>query len=309
MGLIRVSARIITLIFITALLQPVVSAQELSGRIAGTGSATASTTVSPDVSAVLQTATDVLQGKATRGPYFLTWKPISRFQEHVSVDGTIMLRGTDYDIDYTSSMIAFTSPVSASSTIRVDYGYPTGAAKNSSPMNVPLSLNLLKKDNSSLTVLGLYKQGDPNVKNAADTLAYGLSGTTKTSVGDVSSMLLFSPEAPGANSSSGNSFNDRSAMKIGSSTNTGNFQLTTSYTKVGQQFVAAKDYQLQQGLQSMNYDAIFNAGKSIKLSSSFKSNEYLSGDMQGIANSTSSYGMSIAPNLSLIHISEPTRPY
>jgi hypothetical protein len=159
-------------------------------------------------------------------------------------------------------------------------------------MTVPLTLDLVKKDNLGLRFMGLYKQSGPNAKAASDMSVYGLTGNIRDEGRELSSMFLFSP----ARSDGGNSaFSDRSAINLGGSAKSGKFQLNTSYLRVGEQFAGAKDFKLQPGQELADVTATFNPSANLSVSSSFKRVESLMDASMGEATATTAHTMTFTP--------------
>ncbi|MHB0997883.1 MAG: hypothetical protein ACYC27_01445 [Armatimonadota bacterium] len=273
-----------------------VNAQELAGRVAGLNPADTQVSTLVKNTDSLVSVTDTIKGRNSKGPYTLSWRPIANDSEQIVVDMHIMQKGDDYNIDYLSSMIAFKSPVGAASTIKVQYRYdPALAVQNKSSLNLPLSLDLLKKDNVGLQFIGLYKQADSS-KTSSDLAVIGLTGNTKAKSAEMNSMFLYNPGLPGNQVPDDSSFLDRSAMKFGGTAKTDNFQLTTSYLHVGELFGASKEYQLQQGTDVMDIAASFAASKSLNLASAFKQSESLTGANKGEKVSTTSHNIAFTPD-------------
>lgn len=288
-----------TLVWATTILSCTVGcavfAQILPGRISATGiSQPTQLSLATKPQGTFGTNSDVMFGTGTAGPYTFGYKPINQFSESISVDGKLQQRDFDYDMNYAAGSITFRRAIGTSSAIRAEYSYdPSKATANRAPMSIPLNVNLVKSQSSGLQFTGLYKQADPNVKAASDLMVYGLTGDKKLGSGQISSMFLFSPDV--SSQSGGGGFSDRSAIKLGGTTNGGNFQLTTSYLHVGEQFSGAKDYSLQQGVDTVNVGASYAASKALNLSSSFNKTEALAGATKGEVVSTSQEKMVLTP--------------
>ena len=273
-----------------------VGAQVLPGRISASGVGQTPLSLRTGSQGIFSTSADVIFGAGSVGPYYVSYKPINQFSESVSIEGRVEQRDVDYDIDYATGAVTFKKVIGTSSAIRIEYSYdPSKATASRSPVSIPLSLDLVKNQTAGLRFTGLYKQGDRNVKNTSDLAVYGLTGDKKLGQGSsLTSMFLFNPDT---SSQDGNdAFSDRSAMKFGGSTKSDNFQLSTSYLRVGEKFAGAKDYNLQQGVEAMDLSAAYAAGKSLNLSSSFNRTEVLAGDKKGEAVSTSQQKAVLTPN-------------
>lgn len=286
-------ARILVLIYILAVLTSGADAQQ---HIARADPALAQISFAVTDAGSFSITSDVLFGRNARGPYNLSWKRINRFSESVSVDDRLMQRDSDYQIDYSTGAITFTSPIGSKSVIRIDYSYDASkAVQNRTSFNMPITLDIVKKQNAGLQFTGLYKQSDPNAKSAPDLVVYGLTGASTAREGEFSSMFLFNPVRSGENGQAEGSFGERSAMKLGGTTKTDKFQLRTSYLHVGEQFAGAKDYKLQRGLDAMDLAAVFTPSKALSLSSSFKRTENLSGAKKGQATAASEQKVVLSP--------------
>ena len=276
---VKTFTRVSALVYILSVSASGVWAQESAQHASGTGSATSLATGALVSSTV---AYDIIFGANTRGPYALSWKPIDRYSERVLVDNRPMLRVLDYDIDYASGLIAFAERLSSQRVARVEYSYdPTKAVQNGKAVAFPLTLDLVKKENTDLRFLGLYKQADANVGSSSDVAVYGLAGAAGSKTGSLSSMLLYSPEMAGGNGLDGGSFGDRSALQLGGSAKSDALQLSTSYVHVGEQFVGAQDYKLQRGLDAFNIAAVLKLNSELSVSTAVKRSEVSLGDGQG----------------------------
>ena len=294
-------ARMLVLICVLGLLAVCAGSQELPGRVGGAGPGQLSFSANANPFGM---SSDVFVGNDARGPYNLNWRNINRFSDSVTVDNRLMQRDSDYQIDYAAGNITFASSVSSKAVIRVEYSYdPEKATRNRAPLNMPLTLDIMKKDNRGLQFTALYRQPDAAAQAAPDVLVYGLTGATKAKQGSLDSMLLFSPDRPGETQNS--DFGDRSAMKIGGTTKTDSLELTTSFLHVGEQFAGSKDYKLQQGLDAMNMAMVYTPNKSLLMSSSFNRIENSVGEKKGEALSTSEQKIVLtpdgAPKLTMTH--------
>ncbi|MDH7481582.1 MAG: hypothetical protein QHH26_06355 [Armatimonadota bacterium] len=276
---------------------PVAFGQELAGRTANISSS-ANHYAASSVSGLqsLTGVVDVFLGKNTKGPYYLSWRPIEEGTENVQLNGIRLQRGKDYTVDCSSGTIAFSEPVDEKSIIRVEYSRdPKKAVQNTAPTVLPMTYDLLKKENSSLQLLGLYKQGDPNKQKSADLTVFGFTGERKSKESTISSMFLYGSGGGSGGLNSDKSFLDQAALKLGGSTNTDNFQLRTSYMRVGEHFAGAKEYKLQQGSEAMDLLATYKPTDILTLSSSFTRSENLKEEKKGEVLSTSEHKIIVDP--------------
>jgi len=281
-----------------------VGAQELPGRASVTTAGSQPLLLTTGSEGTFSVITDVLFGSGGRGPYSLSRKPINRFTESVTVDNRLLQRDFDYQVDYTTGTITFTSAVGAKSVIHIEFSCdPSKSVPNRAPLSMPISLDLLKKRDTALQFTGLYKQADPSAKSGTDLAVYGLTGGSKAGQTQLSSMMLFSPDTSGGQSQG--TSGQRTAMKFGSSTKTDTLQLSTSYLRVGEKFAGAKDFNLQRGVEAMDMSAVYTPGKSLSMSSSYKRNEILTGEKKGEALATTEHKIVVtpdgAPKLTIAH--------
>lgn len=293
------SGRMPALILVLSLLAIGSGGQELPGRVAGTGQLSFNSGVNP-----FGTSSDVFVGNDAPGPYILNWKNINRFSESVSVGDRLMQRDSEYAIDYTAGTIRFASSVSSKAIIRVEYSYdPAKAVRNRAPLNMPLTLDIMKKQNRGLQFTALYRQPEAAANATPDVLVYGLTGSTKAKEGELNTMFLFSPDRDGETEKG--KFDQRSAIKLGSSTKTDKLQLNTSFLHVGEQFAGSNDYKLQQGMDAMNLAAVFTPSKNLLMSSSFNRTENSVGEKKGETLTTSEQKIVLtpdgAPKLTMVH--------
>ncbi len=285
----RALARILVYIYILAIISSGASAQELPGRVANTGITGASSMTTAQ--SMFDGTEDVLFGKNAKGPYTLSWKPIDRNSESVTINNHRVERNADYQIDYNSGVLAFTSPVPSGAVIRIGYQFdPKKATKNVSAINMPLSLDLLKRDSGSLKFNALYRQAGADPKQPTDMMLLGLSGDTTIKGGQLSSMFMFTPDTKNQEGVDA-SFIDRAAMQLGGTTDVGALNLTTSYSRVGEYFAGAKEYKLKPGLEVMDLGASYKPSDILNLTASTKRTEELAGAKEGEVTTTNTYAV------------------
>ena len=290
------AASIVALVCMLSVLAFAFEAQESAGRVAGADSAAAHAFEAVGAPVSPTSTYDLIFGMNTRGPYALFWKPINRFSERVLVDKRPMMRALDYDIDYASGLITFAEPIGSRSIVRVDYSYdPATAVQNRKALSIPLTLDLVRKENAGVQFLGLYKQADPGAQPGSDFAVYGLAGTASSKAGGFSSMLLYGPEMAGQDGRDNGSFGDRSALQFGGSAKDDVFQLSASYLHVGEEFIGAPDYKLQRGLDSLDLAAAFDLSGALSLSSSVKRSAVSFGEKKGEVDSATAHSLVFAP--------------
>lgn len=248
-----------------------------------------------DQSGALTATADVFTGRNTRGPFVLTWKPISEHSDKVYVNGRMMLRGQDYEVDHENSIIAFTNPVSAGSSIRVEYGYDSkNAAKNSTASGMPVSLNLVKNGSSGLELMALTKNSSNSSDSSLSLSLLGLKGDTKLGNTELNSMFLMSS---GEGDGSGN-FLDKSAVRVGGKTGSGNFSLNTSFLMVGRDYQGADKYKYNRGTEALDIGATYKPMSTLSLTSSMNRTDTDTGDSAGKTVSTSTNSLVFDPSAS-----------
>ncbi|GEM_PF-3380170 len=300
----RVLARSFVYIYILILLSPGAYAQEIPGRIANTGLTGVSSMQAPQN--MFDGTRDILFGKSANGPYTLSWKPVDRNSESITINNHRVERNVDYQIDYASGVLTFTKPVPNGAVIEVEYKYdPKKATRNVSAVSLPLTLDLLRKQNNSLQFTALYKQAGADPKQTSDLMILGLTGNTKLESGEIKSMFLFTPDAPGQDAADA-SFIDRAAVQLGGSTDIGGLSLTTSYSRIGEHFTGAKEYKeykLKPGAEIMDLGAVYSISESLKLNASTKRTEELAGAKEGEVTTTNTYAVAFndkdAPKLNV----------
>jgi hypothetical protein len=266
------------------------SAQELAGRISTTNGAVSTTALS--IAQDPSHTSDVFYGTDSKGPYTLSWKPIQKFSEDVTVDGKSVQRGIEYDMDYTSGNITFTQAVGSSQAISVQYRCDfSTATRNQNTLSTPLSLDVMGSGVSSLKFTGLYQQGSGGASGQSNLAVAGLSGSTKIAGIGFNTMFLTAPGSSG----NGGSAIDRSAMSFSGSTKSGGLELSSSFSRVGASFANAGNYNLTQGQQALNFIAKLQASKTLSLVSSYTHTDSLESATAGQSTTTTSEGMVFTP--------------
>lgn len=273
----RISFIILLIVFLSMSLQ----AQDLPGRITATKSPDAQSITTVSNYDNLLDATDVFYGNNTRGPFFLSWKPVARDSEQIIVSASLMQDGIDYDIDYASGMIAFKEPVPTGEKITVNYRYdPTIATSNKGALNIPLSLDLYSKDNAQLQLIGAVKQDGSSNSSAPSMAIFGLSGNKKSNNTEITSMILLDAAKDSGTGADDAAFSDKSAMSIGAKASIDKLSLSSTYQRAGADFASAKDYQLQQGKEILDFAAAYQANKYLSISSSYKKTSDIANTLQ-----------------------------
>ncbi|MBP6963857.1 MAG: hypothetical protein KBC96_05565 [Armatimonadetes bacterium] len=284
-------ALVLVHILILALFAVGACAQEIPGRVANTELVGTSSLAAP--MQMFDGTQDVLFGKNTKGPYTLSWKPIDRNSESVTINNHRVERTIDYQIDYSSGVLAFNSPIPTGSVIKVEYRFnPKTASKNVQGLSLPLSFDLVKRPDRKLQFSALYKQAGADPKQTSDLTVIGLTGDTKIHEGKLSSLLMFSAESGGGGKDAG--FLDRAAMQFGGNTDVGGVKLTTSYSRIGEYFAGAKEYKLKPGAEVLDFGAAFKPSDALALSASTRRIEELAGAREGEVTTTNAYSIAYA---------------
>ncbi len=242
---------------------------------------------------------DTFYGKNTKGPFMLTWKPIARDSDKVTVNTQPMQKGSDYDIDYIAGMIAFREPVNFGDAIFVSYKYdPTIASKMNNDLNIPLTLSIYNNEKTKLQLIGSYKQ-DKNINaNNTGSMVFGISGDKNSGNTKLSSMFLLN-----SFSNNDSSFLSKAALKFDTATDIDKLKFTSSYQRIGSDFASAKDYGLQQGKELMDFGASYEANKYLSLSSSYKKTTELAGankdNSESVAAHNIAFNKSGSPSLNV----------
>jgi hypothetical protein len=215
---------------------------------------------------------ELVFGNGTPGPFSLSWTAVRFGSETLSVNGTRLHFGLDYQIDYAAGTITFSQPLQPSQVAQVEYDYdPTQAKANHSPAKVPLSMRIWEGSSGSLQMMGaIQPSAAPGAAPAASLL--GFRGETALGGGQLSSLFLLSPETnPGSRSPAWQT----AALRFGASRTSGPLKFNASYGQAGSGFAQANDYQLQQGLRVLDFNATFDPSKRISLSSQVKRQDTL----------------------------------
>lgn len=243
---------------------------------------------------------DVLVGKNTKGPYPLSWKSIQPESETIIVDGVFARRGVDYTIDYESGMVSFTKPIRSGSMAQAQYRLIAGkSVRNTGGLRLPIEMDILQRDSSSLRLVGLYKEADPNKTNSGMSV-FGLAGNRNWgSATQLSSQFMVSS----TDDTSNVSLLDRAALNFGAARSTSRFQLKTNYKRTGESFAGAKDYGLTSGVSTMDMSAAYAAGPRLTLSGGYAKTEDIAGADKGASKTTAQQTITYAGSGSQVALS------
>ncbi|MCE5199883.1 MAG: hypothetical protein ABFD54_04045 [Armatimonadota bacterium] len=250
----------------------------------------------------LGVVTDVIVGHNNKGPYTLSWTNIDDDTVEVVLSGRTLRRGNDYTIDSANGLMSFNAILLNDAIVRVSYKITQGKSQpTSKSVSVPVSISLLQGQNSSLNVTGLYKQDDPNNPEAAKTVV-GLGGNKSWSGGKLDTMFLMSQRMNDTSGADQGTAWDRSAVKLGNSTNIGQLKLTGSYLHAGNQFTGSKEYSTGVGKNAMDLGAVYGSANSFQASFKFQDNaDTVNGNYAKVNEQSMTYKPGDSTRLSVAH--------
>lgn len=265
-----------------------------SARVAP-GAATLSASPSSDLDRGF--ARDVISGNGASGPYTLSWSGIVPGRETVIIDGRPGLRGVDYNIDCPKGIIAFASPLKATSLARVEYALdPKTSARNSDSFALPLSLDLYASGSTSLQMTALYRQNTAN-PSATDSIL-GFQG--KTQLGDKTSFTSSIYLGQGGSSDASTSLWQRAAANFAGATQLGDLAITGSFISAGRGFSSAKDYGFKTGEGQQNLALSWKPeGSRLSLGSSYNRLDSAGGS-KSITTLNHSLGYNLTPGTAFL---------
>ncbi|MDO8586940.1 MAG: hypothetical protein Q7T82_07850 [Armatimonadota bacterium] len=259
---------------------------------------------STPVQAPSELTNNVILGKNTKGPYFLSWKLIEPESETVTIDGLLARRGVDYNINYESGTMSFDKRLRVESIVQVQYRCQVGkSVPNTVGLSLPIEMSLLQRDSSSLRFTGLYKEAD-NRKPNSGVSVFGLMGSRNWGAGThLSSQFLTSSgqDTPGTNG-----IWDRSAFKLGASRTGGRLQVKTGYERSGESFAGSKEYGLTGGNAIIDLSAVYSASNRLSFASAYNKVEDIAGADKGAAKTTSEQKISYAASSSSLGLTHKT---
>lgn len=223
--------------------------------------------------------TDILTGNNTPGPYFLSWNNIEDGSDSVVLDGSILRKIQDYNIDCKTGIITFTKPLKAGSLVRISYRRKSGVSQaNSAKASIPLKLDLAQSDRGGLSIIGLYKQQSNGRSAQAPGFGiFGIAGSRKWSPSAESSTLFLT-----GTGSEGGDFWERSAFRIGTTAAAGKkLKLAASYLRSGEDFTGASDYNLQKGMEIADLSIGIAASSNLSAESSIRRTQDIGGAGKG----------------------------
>lgn len=236
--------------------------------------------------------TDVLVGHNNRGPYYLSWTNFNTDVISVVVNGRILQRGADYNVDPAKGVISFNSVVANDAIVRVTYQTdPTKSKRAVSGTSIPVNLSLRNSASGSLSLTGMYIQNDPKNPDAGRSII-GIGGDRKFTAGKLTSQFLISQSND--DSVKGGTW-DRSAMKLGGDTALGMFKFSGSYLHAGESFAGAKEYGTGAGKDVMSFTTSVAPSKMMAADATYTSSEDTTGATKGSRTVTNTQNMSFTP--------------
>lgn len=252
--------------------------------------------------APLDMVTDVIVGRNNKGPYTLSWTNIDQAGVSVVVNGRTLKNRHDFNIDTSKGVISFNSIVLKDAIVRVSYRIVPGKSqKTAGQAAIPVTLNLLDSQNSSVKVTGLYAQDDPRSPDAAKTII-GLGADRKWKRGNVESLFLFSQKNDDNDESS---TWDRAAFKFGTNADIAGINITGNFLHSGSNFLGTKEYGLAAGKEAVNLTASYTASARLRFAAQYVDTEDTAGNTSGnkatIQEQSMVYNATDATKLSLTH--------
>jgi hypothetical protein len=246
-----------------------------------------------DAPAALVSTQELIFGNGTAGPFSLSWSAVRFGSERLSVNGTALHFGLDYQIDYAAGSITLTQPLRPNQIAQVDYAYDSSQAKlNHSPAQAPLSMRVWESGSGSLQMIGaIQPSAAPGGAPTASLL--GFRGETALGGGQLSSLFLL---APGANPGNSSSAWQTAALRLGATRTTGPLKFTGSIGQAGSGFARANDYQLQSGLRVVDFSATFDPSRRLSFSSQVKRQDALDPADKAKQQESLTNQLTLAPN-------------
>jgi hypothetical protein len=198
---------------------------------------------------------DYVPGNGTTGPYSLSWKNVLLGTETVTLDGTVLHWGADYNFDATAGTITFTHPLTTDEAAAVQYDYDTAKAQaQGSGLNLPLTLAL----NSHLSLGGQFTAPAGSVAQAG-ALNVALNGSwLNTQKDSLTTHLLFLPVTTGADAQEAPNGLDRVGLDVAGKTNLGrSLALGFDASRAGNGLGSVNGNDWTAGQQKLNFNGTF----------------------------------------------------
>ena len=239
--------------------------------------------------------TEIVVGHNTKGPYTLSWTDIDPRSVFITLDSRTLKKGEDYNLDTAKGMIAFDRIVVQDALVRVSYKVTPGKSKaNSGNMNIPVSLNLVSRQDTNLSITGLYAQGDPKKPDTAKTIV-GIGAGKTWGATKINSQFMVSQQNTDGKSNDQASSWDKTVMKLGSETKLGGLTFSGNFAHAGNSFGGAKEYKTDVGKDAMDMAAAFSSGKYLQSSFKFKKNDDATAAGKGAYSQSSEQSINLSP--------------
>ena len=239
--------------------------------------------------------TEIVVGHNTKGPYTLSWTDIDTQSVAVTLDSRTLKKGEDYNVDTAKGIIAFDRNVAQDALVRVSYKITPGKSKaNSGNVNIPVSLNLVSRQDTNLSITGLYAQGDPNKPDTGKSIVGVGAGKTWGATKLNSQFMVSQQNADGKSNDQTSSW-DKTVMKLGSETKLGGLTLSGNFAHAGNSFGGAKEYNTDVGKDAMDMAAAFSSGKYLQTSFNFKKSDDATAKANGAYSQSSVQSINLAP--------------
>ena len=255
-----------------------------------------------------QMISDVLIGHNNMGPYMLTWTNIDAGSVRVILDGRTLKQGDDYGLDQVNGIMSFTASVPTDAIVHVSYNTTALVQACSGQVSIPVSVDLLQDQDTSLKVTGLYAQNDPKDPNSSK-MVIGLGGDQKWSSSSITTQFMLSQSSSSnANAQQGNPL-DNAAMKVGGNTQLGALKLSGSFTDGGIDFAGAKEMGVDAGSSRPICRCVL-PNKMLQASATHTSTLGTGGAAAGTSTVADQQSVIVAPTdttkLSLVHLTNET---
>ncbi|HEY3282010.1 MAG TPA: hypothetical protein VGN26_07015 [Armatimonadota bacterium] len=232
--------------------------------------------------AEVRRVTETLARPSVRGPYVLSWSGILTISEHITLGTSALRRGRDYTLDYSSGLLALTSPPQGEPQMVVEYDIDSVTAKPNKGGPSTAVLRLMDSDASSLRATVFFQQSATPVGNTPIS-AVALGGETQRQGLKLSSLLMVGTQEGG--------FGSRTGMKLGAGYQTGGLQLQADFASAGGQMQTLDGLGVKQGQSLLNLQGSYRASASLGFTSSLRSTD----DGKGTRQSVQSLGAEYKP--------------
>lgn len=203
--------------------------------------------------------TDVLVGHNNKGPYTLSWTDIRLDTVSATLDGKPLKLGADYKIDAAKGMLTFERNLLEDKLVSVSYLInPQKSKANSNVVNLPVTVGIVKNDNTTLNLRGLFSQ--PDVKNPGSTsTVVGMDASQSFGNTKITSQMFSSQQGEKAKISDEKSSWEKSVTKVGMETRLGGLILSGNFLHAGNEFAAAKEFNTEIAKHASDISAAYTS--------------------------------------------------